>query len=104
MKNCKSCGRSLSDDALFCPSCGGNDFTAEQAGGASQDVRFSFTPTEIKGKVKAWQIILVALGCIALVAAGIFAVKSVFSSNGVFISEPLAHGSLPCCATSKFLL
>lgn len=81
MKNCKSCGRSLSDDALFCPSCGGNDFTAEQAGGASQDVRFSFTPTEIKGKVKAWQIILIALGCIALVAAGIFAVKSVFSSK-----------------------
>ncbi len=87
MKNCKSCGRSLSDDALFCPGCGGNDFAADQASGASQDVRFSFTPTEIKGKVKAWQIILITLGCIALIAAGIFAVKSVFSAKSYTSGE-----------------
>ncbi|MBQ1205605.1 MAG: hypothetical protein IIX67_00220 [Clostridia bacterium] len=96
MKNCKSCGRSASDDALFCSSCGCDEFVADTANGASQDTRFDFTPTEIKGKVKAWQIIVIALGCIALIAAGIFAVKNVLSAKsytagevveGVYVNE-----------------
>ncbi len=87
MKNCKSCGRSLSDDALFCSGCGGSDFVVGQAEDASQDRQFNFTPTEIKGKVKAWQIIVIALGCIALIAAGIFAVKNVLSAKSYTSGE-----------------
>ncbi len=87
MKNCKNCGRALSDDALFCSGCGGNDFAVGQAEYTSQDRQFSFTPTEIKGKIKAWQIIAIALGCIALIAAGIFAVKNVLSAKSYTSGE-----------------
>lgn len=79
MKNCKNCGRALSDDALFCSGCGGNDFAVNSAEANTQDGQFNFTPTEIKGKIKAWQIIVIALGCIALIAAGILAVKNILS-------------------------
>ena len=81
MKNCKKCGKSYSDDAAFCSDCGGFEFVSDESGQSSQNTEFNFTPTEIKGKVKAWQIILIALGCIALIVAGVFAVNSIFSSK-----------------------
>ncbi|MBR5779711.1 MAG: zinc-ribbon domain-containing protein [Clostridia bacterium] len=79
MKKCKNCGKLNSDNVLFCSGCGSDAFDIQQTEEFSQDTRFDFTPTEIKGRVKAWQVILIALGCIALIAAGIFAVKSILS-------------------------
>ena len=79
MKKCKNCGKLNSNTVLFCSDCGSDDFDIRQTEEFSQDTRFDFTPTEIKGRVKAWQVILIALGCIALIAAGIFAVKSILS-------------------------
>ena len=73
MKKCNNCGRVDADSVFFCASCGGQDFSYQQEGEA-QGAQYNFTPTEIKGKVKAWQIILIALACIAIAAAGVLAV------------------------------
>ena len=91
MKNCKSCGNSNPDNALFCSGCGGNDFAVNSAEENIQDGQFNFTPTEIKGKIKAWQIIVIALGCIALIAAGILAVKNILSVKS-YSSGEMAEG------------
>lgn len=81
MKKCKNCGKPNADTVMFCADCGSDSFDVHQTEEFSEDPRFDFTPAEIKGKVKAWQVILIALGCIALIAAGVFAVQSIFSAK-----------------------
>ena len=77
MKKCKMCGKSDSDNVLFCAGCGGREFVFD----TSQNAQFNFTPCEIKGKVKAWQIIAIALACIAIIAGGYFAVTNVLNTK-----------------------
>lgn len=80
MKKCNNCGRVDADSVLFCASCGGQDFSYQQEGEA-QSAQYNFTPTQIKGKVKAWQIILIALACIAIAAAGVLAVINLINAT-----------------------
>ncbi len=77
MKKCKTCGKLDSDSVLFCAGCGGREFVPESA----QDGRFDFTPTEIKGRVKAWQIIVIAIACFAIIAAGVLAVMNILNTK-----------------------
>lgn len=87
MKKCRMCDKYVSDDALFCAGCGGSDFESPAEGAWSGQNTYDFTPGEIKGKVKAWQVILITLGCLAIIAAGVFAVMYTLGTQGYTVGE-----------------
>ena len=96
MKKCSHCSRTASDDISVCPVCGGTDFepVVEQTSSFNP---YNYVPYqgEIKAKMKPWQIILIVLGCAAIILTAFFAVKGILGpdkhrgeiKDGVYLNE-----------------
>lgn len=91
MRKCKNCQNPVNDESVFCPYCGEREFEND-----TENAQTLSSQAQIKGGMKAWQIILIVLGCVAVVAAGVFAVSSLFDgvkytkgeiADGVYTNE-----------------
>ena len=83
MKKCSHCSREAADEVLVCPVCGSIGFESitEQTSSFNP---YNYVPYqgEIKAKMKPWQILLVVLGCAAIIATAVFALRGIFDMSG----------------------
>jgi hypothetical protein len=91
MKKCLNCNTITNDETLACNFCGGADFEPINLSGQQN----ANNQGEIKGNVKPWQVLVIAIGCIALVIAALSAVLNIFVGgytkgeivDGVYVNE-----------------